>query len=288
MAFFSYFNIRPITVGDLLDISIIWYVLYNLFRFMRGRPTVQIAFGLIALFITRTMAEFFNLVVVSQTIGWLFNIIPFAVIVLFQDEIRTVLASIGTNRFANRQDATRSNTLDSIFQAVLTLAKNNIGALIIFEQDQGLLTYMETGSRLDALPNTELLLDIFQPKNNLHDGAIIMSNARIAAAACIMPLAKGADIPKHFGTRHRAAIGITEETDCISLVVSEETGRVSFAQTGKIYVLPEVNLMNLYETYNNLLLPEGQAKLDNLRSITRKPFRKLRTRKKAAPNESAS
>lgn len=282
MAFFSYFNIRPINFGDILDICIIWYVLYNLFRFMRGRPTVQIAFGLLALFLARTIAELANLVVVSMTIGWLFNIIPFAVIVLFQDEIRTVLASIGSNRFFKGQDSNRTNTLDNIFQAVLTLSKTNTGALIVFEQDQGLRTFMETGSRLDALPNTELLLDIFQPKNNLHDGAIIISKARIAAAACIMPLARGQDIPKHFGTRHRAAIGITEETDAVSLVVSEETGRISFAQAGKIYVLPEGNLMNLYETYHNLLLPEGHEKLENLKSLSKRPFRKLREKKEKA------
>lgn len=281
MAFFSYFNIRPINLGDVLDICIIWYVLYNLFRFMRGRPTVQIAFGLLALFMARTIAELFNLVVVSMAIGWLFNIIPFAVIVLFQDEIRQVLASIGSNRFFNRTESTRNSTLDNIFQAVLHLAKTNTGALIVFEQDQGLRTFMETGSRLDALPNTELVLDIFQPKNNLHDGAVIISKSRIAAAACIMPLARGQDIPKHFGTRHRAAIGISEETDCIGLVVSEETGRISFTQGGKIYVLPERNLMNLYETYNNLLLPEGHEKLENLKSLSKKPFRKLRSKKKA-------
>lgn len=276
MGFLSYFNIRPIHFGDILDICIIWFVIYNLFRFMRGRPTVQIALGIFALFLARGLAELFNLVVVSTIIGWLFNIIPVAVIVLFQDELRTVLASLGTNPFFNRAEQTSKSSLDNIFQAVLTLSKSNIGALIIFERDQGLRNYLETGSHLDALVNTELLIDIFQPKNNLHDGAVIISKSRIAAAACIMPLARGQDIPKHFGTRHRAAIGITEETDCISLVVSEETGNISFAHAGKIETLSERTLAELEAVYNSLLTPETQEKIETFKSLSRRQFRKLR------------
>lgn len=286
MAFLNYFNIRQINFWDFLDIVIIWSVLYSLFRFMRGRPTVQIALGLFALFLAKTLAELFSLVVVAQTIGWLFNIIPVAVIVLFQDEIRTVLASIGSNPFFNRNlSSTRSITLDHIFQSALTLSKSNTGALYIFERDQGLRTYMETGSRIDALPNTELLIDIFQPKNNLHDGAVIISHSRIAAAACIMPLARGQDIPKHFGTRHRAGIGITEETDSISLIVSEETGGISFAQAGKIYVLAERNLMQMYETYSKLRMPDGSEKKDNLKPLSKLTFRKIRKSKDKSPRK---
>ncbi len=276
MGFLSYFNIRPINFGDILDICIIWFVIYNLFRFMRGRPTVQIALGMFALFLARGMAELFNLVVVSTVIGWLFSIIPVAIIVLFQDELRTVLASLGTNPFFNRAEQTSKTTLDNIFQAVLTLSKANIGALIIFEHDQGLRNYLETGSMLDALVNTELLIDIFQPKNNLHDGAVIISKSRIAAAACIMPLARGQDIPKHFGTRHRAAIGITEETDCISLVVSEETGNISLACAGKFQILSENTLSQLEEVYNSFLVPEAQEKIESFKTLSKRQLRKLR------------
>lgn len=276
MGFLNYFQIRQINFWDVLDICIIWFVLYYLFRFMRGRSTVQIALGLFALFATRFLAVKFQLVVVGEAIGWLFNIIPIAVIVLFQDEIRTVLASLGSNPFSLKTVGEDSTYLDNIFQAALTLSKDNTGALIVFEREQGLLSYMETGTRLDALSNTELLLDIFQPKSHLHDGAVIVSKRRLAAAACIMPLARGADIPKHFGTRHRAAIGISEETDCVSLVVSEETGRISFCEAGQIYTLGENSLIKLYETYNSLLMTDDKDRAESLRSIATKPKRKKR------------
>lgn len=276
MGFLNYFQIRQINFWDLLDICIIWFVLYYLFRFMRGRSTVQIALGLFALFLTRFLAEKFHLIVVSEAIGWLFNIIPVAVIVLFQDEIRTVLASLGSNPFSLKTAGEDSAYLDNIFQAALQMSRDNTGALIVFEREQGLLSYIETGTRLDAIANTELLLDLFQSRSNLHDGAVIVSKRRLAAAACIMPLARGAEIPKHFGTRHRAAIGISEETDCVSLVVSEETGRISFCEAGQIYTLAENSLIKLYETYNSLLMTDDTDRAESLRSATSQPKRKKR------------
>ena len=278
MSFLEFFNIRAINIQDVFDILIIWFVIYNLFRFMRGSRTMQMAFGLLALFASQILAEQFKLVVVSNIIGSLFNIIPVAIIVLFQDEIRRMLASIGSNRFFNKEAEAQTTELNNVFQAALRLSKSEIGMLVVFEREQGLREYIESGSRIDALPNTELLLDIFQPKSCLHDGAVIISNARIASAACLMPLSRNRDLPKHLGTRHRAAIGITEETDCIALVVSEETGRISFTENGAIYTLTDPNLSQLYETYSNLMLPEDHEKIESLKIFSKNALRRTRNR----------
>ena len=278
-SFLDYFSIRPITIWDIIDILIMWLIVYSLFKFMRGRRTMQIAVGLFALFTAQLLAQRFHLVVVNMTIGSMFNIIPVAIIVLFQDEIRRVLASIGTTSFFNRS-ATQNTVLDNAFNAAVTLSKSRIGALIVFEGEQGLRNYIEGGSRLDALPNTELLVDIFQPKSNLHDGAVIISGSRIASAACIMPLTRRRSVPTHLGTRHRAAIGISEEADCVALVVSEETSTISFAHGGEIYPASENTLIQLYETYNNLTQPQATEKKQILKSISRRTFRRAYLAKK--------
>jgi len=285
-SFFDFSNYRPVTIWDLLDVLIVWLLIYYLFRFMRGRRTLQMAFGLLALYGARLLAEKLNLVVVSIAIGSLFKIIPFAIIVVFQDEIRGVLATIGTTPFLSRSQGTQNPVLDSIFLAVRSLSKTRTGALIVIEGKQGLRNYIEKGSRLDALVNPDLLIDIFNPKSTLHDGAVIISNSRIAGASCIMPLTRSLSIPKHFGTRHLAAIGISEEVDCIVIVVSEETGKISVAQNGKIFTMKAPTQTQLYETYNNLLLPEGAEKSSQLRPVKRNPLRRVRfLRKMVVPKK---
>lgn len=263
--FIDFFRIREVQPKDIIDVFIVWFIIYQLLKFLSGTRTKQMAFGLMSLFVAQILAEQFQLNVISKTIGSLFNIIPIAIIVLFQREIRRVLASIGSNPFSNK--STRSSVLDSVFEASLALSQKEIGALIVFEGEQGLRDYIEAGHRLDAMPSKELLIDIFQPKSILHDGAVIISDSRIASAACLLPLSRNPHLPKHYGTRHRAAVGISEETDCVALVVSEETGRISFGYEGVIYPVREHHITKLYETYNSLLLPEGREKIEILRSF---------------------
>ncbi|CAM2005435.1 diadenylate cyclase CdaA [Acanthopleuribacter pedis] len=262
------FQLRPLRPTDILDILIIWVVLYNLFRFIRGSRALQMAFGLLALFMTQIIAQRFNLVVVSETIGSLFSIIPIAIIVLFQDEVRRVLASIGTSPWA-KANMTESTYLDRIFQAVHHFSQNRTGALIVFEGHDGLKNYMDSGTQLDALPSFELLLDIFEPKSRLHDGAVIVSGSRLASAGCVLPLSANQALPRTFGTRHRAAIGITEETDCLALIVSEETGRISFAQDGEIHRLTENTLSQIYQVYKGLMSSEDEQRSEILASLSR-------------------
>ncbi len=273
----EFFQIRP-EPQDILDILIIWFVIYQLFRFLSGTRTKQMAFGLFALFAAQILAEKFRLLVVSQTIGSLFSIIPVAIIVLFQREIRRVLASIGSNPFVTRN--TRSEVLDSIFNAALKMSRHNTGALIVLEGEQGLAELIEGGTMLDALPSTELLVDIFQPKSILHDGAVIISNSRVASAACLMPLSRNSALPRNYGTRHRAAIGISEESDCIALVVSEETGRISFAHDGELFPVTEQHITKLYETYNSLMMADGRERMEALKTFSMNTLKKTRRKKK--------
>ena len=281
-SFLEYFQIRPVEFKDVIEIIIVWFVIYQLFCFMSGTRTKQMAFGLLSLFFVQILADKFRLVVLSKAIGSLFGIIPVAIIVLFQREIRRMLASIGSNPFASR--STRSGVLDSIFQAALKLAGEKTGALIVLEGDQGLRELIEGGTRLDAVPSTELLVDIFQTSSLLHDGAVIVSQSRIASAACLMPLSRNPNLPRRYGTRHRAAIGITEDSDCIALVVSEETGTISFGHDGILYPVKDHTMSMMYETYNSLQVQEGEA-AGFLESLTRYPLTSKITGKNRAAND---
>lgn len=214
---------------------------------------MQMALGLLALFLAQIVSLQLNLVVLSKIIGSLFAIIPIAIIVLFQDEIRRVLASLGRSPFAKTKYAGTNEVLEVVFQACLDLAKKRVGALVVFERQESLKAIMDTGTYLDAKPSHELLLDIFNNKGLLHDGALIISNSRLASAACVLPLSRNPNLPKFYGTRHRAAIGAAESTDSIVLIVSEERGKVSIALEGEIYTLAENSMSHFLEIYQSLV-----------------------------------
>jgi diadenylate cyclase len=174
-----------------------------------------------------------------STVNWLLQkslaYIGFAVIVLYQQELRKALAQIGQAplfRFLNPSSS--PGTLDEIAFAVRSLAQRRTGAIVVLERDIGLRGYVEGGILLDAVVNYDLLLSIFNPKSPLHDGAVIIQGDRIAAAACFLPISINPQLSKELGTRHRAAIGITEDTDAVAIVVSEETGKVSLVEDGAI------------------------------------------------------
>ena len=253
----EYINFSEIGFVDLIDILILWFVIYNLLKILQSSRGMQMTIGLLALFIIRIVAGYFNMVVLTKAVGSLFNIIPIAILVLYQNEIRKFLASIGRNPFFDLSDNQAPDKLDEILPAIQEFSRNRVGALIIFERQQSLSEYAEQGTQLDALPSYQLIADIFQPKSKLHDGAVIFSGDRIAAAACVLPLSDNQGLPSHFGTRHRAAIGISEETDCVVMVVSEESGRVSFAMHGHYYKPRDHRTESLREMLFSLLQPGG-------------------------------
>jgi len=226
----------PITWWDVLDIMIVSIVVYELLKLMRGTHAVQMAIGLTLV----TGLFYASRGLQLETVNWLIrNIVGyvvFAAIVLFQADIRRALVLFGRAPFFRYLERTESDddTIEEIVVAVSTLAARRIGAIVVLERQIGLRHFIESGIPLDARVTYDLLVSIFQPSSPLHDGAVILQGPRVAAAACFLPLTVNPRLTRDLGSRHRAAIGVTEENDAVALVVSEETGGISLVLDGDI------------------------------------------------------
>jgi diadenylate cyclase len=222
---------------DVLDIAIVSFLMYELLLLIRGTRAVQMAVGggfLIGLFF---MSRWLHLETVNWVIRNLAGYVVFAIIVLFQSDIRRALAHFGRApffRYFARSIDSEDDIVEELVVACTTLAARRIGAIIILEREIGLRNYIEGGIPLDATVTYDLLASIFQPGSPLHDGAVIIQGDRIAAAACFLPLSVNPRLSKDLGTRHRAALGLTEENDALAVVVSEETGSISVVTRGDI------------------------------------------------------
>ncbi len=226
-----------LTFITVIDIAIVALLIYQIVVNIQGRRAAQILFGVLILLGVYVGAEFFQLQLVSTILTLLAPYTAFGLIVLFQSEIRRVLARIGRRRilgFGGRLE--RRESAEEILLALQYLSQHRIGALIVVERDIGLKTFIETGIALDAQLSRDLLISVFYPGAPLHDGAVIVQGEKIASAACFLPLTLNPNVMNTMGTRHRAGIGITEETDCLALIVSEETGRLSYAIHGDLYL----------------------------------------------------
>ena len=236
MSWVTAFRRPPIGWWDLADILVVSILIYELLKLIRGTRAVQMAVGgvmLVALFYGSRWA---HLDTVNWVIRNLFGYLVFAVIVLFQSDIRRALAHLGRapffRYFAKPESAAES--IEELAVAASMLAAKKIGAIIALERQIGLRNYIEGGIPLDALLTYDLLQSIFLPASPLHDGAVIVQDDRVAAAACFLPLTVNPKLSKELGSRHRAAIGLTEENDAVAIVVSEETGSVSIVVDGQI------------------------------------------------------
>jgi diadenylate cyclase len=226
----------PVGWWDVLDIAIVSILIYEFLKLIRGTRAAQMAAGsllIVGLFYVSRLAPL-------QTVNWLIRnmlvYIVFAAIVIFQSDIRRALAHFGQApffRYFNRQEAD-AETIEELVVASTMLATHKIGAIIAVEREIGLRNYIEGGIPIDAILTYDLLAAIFQPGSPLHDGAVIVQENRVAAAACFLPLTVNPQVSRELGTRHRAAIGLTEEGDAIAIVVSEETGKISLAMNGRI------------------------------------------------------
>ena len=226
----------PIGWWDVLDIAIVSILIYEFLKLIRGTRAVQMAAGsliIAGLFYVSRLAPL-------QTVNWMIRnmlvYLAFAAIVIFQSDIRRALAHFGQApffRYFNRLEAD-DETIEELVVASTMLAAQKIGAIIAVEREIGLRNYIESGIPLDATLTYDLLVTIFQPGSPLHDGAVIVQESRVAAAACFLPLTVNPRLSRELGTRHRAAIGLTEEGDAVAIVVSEETGKISFAMNGRI------------------------------------------------------
>ncbi|MDO5754692.1 MAG: diadenylate cyclase CdaA [Tissierellia bacterium] len=229
-------NLRFLDIVDILIVSIIIYKTYNLIKETRAEQLIK---GLLAIFLVKLASDWLELYTISWILDQLTTYGIFTIIIVFQPELRRMLEYIGRSNiwkksFIDIRGEEVNKIVEEIIRAVASLSRQKIGALIVFERKTGLTEVAETGTRLDSQISSELLINIFIPNTPLHDGAVIIKGSKIRAAACFLPLTTNKTISKELGTRHRAAMGVSEKSDCLSLIVSEETGSISVAENGKI------------------------------------------------------
>ena len=246
---------------DVVDIALVAVVAYNLLLLIRGTRAVQALVGILLIGGVYYLAGASELVALESLLEKLFVALPVVIVVLFQQEIRRALSSFGRNPLlglgAHEEAATAIN---DIVLAASGLSSERIGALIVVQRLQGLRNYVESGIVLDAKVSYDLLVNIFNPETPLHDGAVIIQGDRVAAAACFLPLTQKANLSKEFGTRHRAALGITEETDALAVVVSEETGKISVALGG--HFIRDLDAKSLRNDLYQYLIAEPSGQLE--------------------------
>ncbi|UCE71812.1 MAG: diadenylate cyclase CdaA [Nitrospiraceae bacterium] len=221
---------------DFLDILLVALILYRVLLIIKGTKAAQMLIGLGVLFIALLFSEYLGLYTIDWIIQSLWAQIVLALIILFQPEIRKTLAQMGEARFFSTfTSAEELRSIEEIVKASVALANRKMGALIVIEKETNLNDFIEMGSQLDAKVSRELLLSIFHPTSPIHDGAVIIRGNRVIAAGCFLPLILSSDISKTLGTRHRAGIGLTEETDAVVIIISEETGSISTSFKSKLH-----------------------------------------------------
>ena len=228
-------SMPQLTIASIVDILLVAFLVYQFLMIVRGRRAAHILVGVGILTAMYAASSFFGLDLIRTILSTIAPYAPFALIVMFQSEIRRLLARIGRRRWVSIGGRLQQREFtEELVLSLVQMSQQKTGALIVLERDIGLRTFIESGVMLDAFLSRDLLLTIFRSGSPLHDGAVIVLGERVAAAACFLPLTVRPGMARSLGTRHRAAIGVTEETDCLSLVVSEETGRISVAAFGDI------------------------------------------------------
>jgi len=226
------------SILDIVDVAVVAFIFYRLFLLVSGTRAAQMFFGLAVLIVLSAIAQWLRLNGINWIISSLKTVWVIAFVILFQPELRQALVQIGHNRIFRRFVPTEEfSALGEIVKAAEQLSEEKIGALIVLERSVGLKNYVETGTPLDSTVTAELLVTIFTPPSPLHDGAAIILGSRIVAAGCILPLSQDPYLEATMGTRHRAALGLAEETDAVVVVVSEESRNISVARKGKLEVM---------------------------------------------------
>lgn len=240
LASLSFINFRII---DVIDILIVAILLFELYKLTKGTATVKLFWVVALLYVIWKVVAYFHFTLLSELMGEIINVGILAIIILFQPEIRKFLLYIGDGRllrffsdkFAKPVEKQEfADEVEAVQEACQAMAETKTGALIIFARQTPLDEYLVTGERLDARPSAELLENIFFKNSPLHDGAVIIKDHRIAAARCILPVSKNKNLPQEVGLRHRSALGSTEMTDAIAVIVSEQTGTISLCKEGKL------------------------------------------------------
>lgn len=232
-------SITNIRIQDIVDILVIAVIIYKTLDFLRETRAEQLIKGIAILLVLTELSKWMQLYTVNYLLSNFLTVGAFAIIVVFQPELRRGLEHLGRSRIFPKnildlQKADASDTVEAITSAVASLARQKIGAIIVIERSVGLKDLIETGTTIDGLVTPELLINIFIPNTPLHDGAVIIRHNKVVAAGCFLPLSDNMTINKEMGTRHRAALGISEKSDSLSIVVSEETGVISIAEAAQI------------------------------------------------------
>ncbi|EEJ74439.1 TIGR00159 family protein [Ligilactobacillus salivarius DSM 20555 = ATCC 11741] len=249
---------------NLLDVAVVWYAIYKLMMLLRGTKAVQLFKGIVVIVIIKLLSWYIGLSTVSWIMDQVINWGIIAIIIIFQPEIRRGLEHLGRGTFVHnrKQGAEEEKMVKALDQAIQYMSKRRIGALITIQMNTGLEDYIETGIKLDADITGALLINIFIPNTPLHDGAVIIKDNKIAVAAAYLPLSESNLIPKALGTRHRAAVGISEVTDALTIVVSEETGGVTITKNSEL--LRDLTQNDYLKLLRNELIPKQEVKNDNI------------------------
>jgi len=232
--FWSFMRANYDPVRDTIDIALVFFAVYWLLALIKGTRAVQILAGLMALIAARLISELFQLMTLTWILDVFFSWGWVIIIVVFQADIRRALARVGRGFFPQLSELQESHILEEIVRASQTLAQKRVGALIVLERENSLEDLIEAGTPIDAAVSKELLTSLFLPYSPLHDGAVLIREGRISHAGSILPLTLRTDLPEGVGTRHRAAVGITEEADAVVVVVSEETASISVVMAGEM------------------------------------------------------
>ena len=234
---FVLFNIGflPVTIMDVLDIALMSYIIYRTYNFLRGSRGAQMLVGLVILMLISVIAPLFQMKGLSWIFSNLRTVWIIAFVILFQPELRRLLLFIGQSRIVNFFVKVRgSKVIEEVVDATLALRDRGYGALIVMARETGLRSIIETGVKIQSEVSTPLILSIFNPRSPLHDGAIVIQNDIMESAKCILPILEGTESQIEYGTRHKAALSLTEDTDAMVIVVSEETGKISIAMQAEL------------------------------------------------------
>ncbi|NMB10505.1 MAG: TIGR00159 family protein [Tissierellia bacterium] len=262
-------TISNIRIWDIIDILVVAVVFYKLYMLMKETRAEQLLKGIGAIFVVALLSQWFKLYTINWILQNAMQIGLITLVIVFQPELRRMLEYIGRSNILKKslidvRGEEMQRLADEIVNATASLSRQKIGALIVFERHTGLSEVVETGTKLNAEISSELLINIFIPNTPLHDGAVVIKGDIIRAAACFLPLTDNQTISKELGTRHRAGIGISEKSDCLVLIVSEETGGISIAENGKITRYVDVDtlreiLLNMYEVSDNGLFDRWRS-----------------------------
>lgn len=239
----AFINVR---LWDILDVILVGLLFYGLYYLVKGTTAIKIFFGIVAIILILKVVTLLHMELLSYIFGAFVNVGIIALIIIFQPEVRRFLLSIGNTKIAEAfknlisglgfgYKGENNIDLDSICEACASMSQDKVGALILLVQENNLSDIVDTGVKIDAIISKPLLENIFFKNSPLHDGAMVISDNKIEAARCILPITQNTHLPGSYGLRHRAGIGVTENSDCIALVVSEETGSIRIIKGGKVF-----------------------------------------------------